>query len=156
MAGSSAVIAGREQYVDGCSFSGGAADVNTAVVLNHQSIDGGQSKSGAFADRASGEERVKHAGLNFRCHAAAFVTDAQKHTRLSGGGEPGFGGSIGSQIASGDFNSAFSIERVAGVEDQVSKDQIELRFIDENVIESLLAVPDELDVFSGSMSQESE
>lgn len=73
---------------------------------------------------------------------------------MSGSGESGFSGCIGRQIASGDCDCAFSIECMSGVENQVSEDQVELGLVDEDIVESWLTIPGELNVTSCGVPQE--
>ena len=75
-----------EEHAEGGAHADFARDLDPALVLFHDAVNGGQSQAGAAADFLRGKERLEDARQHFRVHAAAGVLDRRArqtpHARL--------------------------------------------------------------------------
>src|SRR5204863_9521908 len=66
-----------EKNLEGRSHHELADDLDPALVLLDDAIDGRQTETGAFANALGGEERLENVGERVRIHAATGIADLQ-------------------------------------------------------------------------------
>ncbi len=99
-------------------------DIHLAAPFGDQSVDGGHAEPAALAPPLGGEERLEASGQYFGRHARSVVGDRQEAARVPPG-------AVGARIwlwprRQGHVDLAFAVHGVAGVDDQVDHDLLEL------------------------------
>ena len=131
-----------------------AVNVDEAVILAHDAVDGGQPQAGALAHAFGGKERLENLTENAFIHAAAVIDDHQKHI---------FTGNririivekcpLKAHVVGLDGNLAHTGNGIPGVDTQVGQDLIHLGRIDFNGPQLSLGLPPQFDIFADEPAQ---
>src|SRR5512141_2274057 len=108
-----------------------AGDIDEAIVLLDDAIDGSKPQADALSDLLGREERLEDMRLRFLVHAAAVVADGEPH--IVAGARAianGATGTVQRRVSRLDGQVADAGDRVPGVDAQASEDLVNLGRVD--------------------------